>query len=55
MRRHKAEIERAMADQPSREEMNARLEAAEARTEARFAQLTGMLDVRLALWVFIGR
>jgi len=49
MRRHKADVKRAMADQPSREEMNARLEAAEARTEARFAQLTGMLDVRLAV------
>ncbi len=37
-----------MTDQVSREEINARLEAAEARTEARFAQLTGTLDVRFA-------
>lgn len=38
----------AMTDQPSRQEIDARLEAAEARTEARFAQLTGTLDVRFA-------
>jgi hypothetical protein len=40
--------ELTMADSPSREEMAARLEAAEARTEARFAQLTGTIDVRFA-------
>jgi hypothetical protein len=33
---------------PSREEIDAKLEAAEARTEARFAQLTGTLDLRFA-------
>jgi hypothetical protein len=32
----------------SREEIDAKLEAAEARTEARFAQLSGTLDVRFA-------
>jgi hypothetical protein len=37
-----------MPDQPSREEINAKLEAAEARTEARFAQLGGTLDGRFA-------
>ena len=39
--------ENLMAE-PSREEIAAKLEAAEARTEARFAQLTGTLDVRFA-------
>jgi hypothetical protein len=43
-----ADIGNAMADAPSREEIGARLEAAEARTEAKFAQLTGTLDVRFA-------
>lgn len=33
---------------PSREEIDAKLEAAEARTQARFAQLAGTLDVRFA-------
>jgi hypothetical protein len=32
----------------SREEMEAKLEAVEARTEARFAQLTGTIDVRFS-------
>jgi hypothetical protein len=37
-----------MNDAPSRDEIAARLETAEARTEARFAQLTGSMDVRFA-------
>lgn len=37
-----------MTAEPSREEIAARLEAAEARTETRFAQLSGTLDVRFA-------
>lgn len=37
-----------VSDAPTRGEMSARLEAAEARTEARFAQLSGTLDVRFA-------
>lgn len=40
--------EAVMNSTPSRDEIAARLEAAEARTEARFAQLTGTLDVRFA-------
>jgi hypothetical protein len=32
----------------SREEMEAKLEAAEARTEARFAQISGTIDVRFS-------
>jgi hypothetical protein len=40
--------EAVMSAGPSREEVEARLEAAEARTEARFAQLTGTLEVRFA-------
>ena len=40
--------ERILMAEPSREEIAAKLEAAEARTEARFAQLTGTLDVRFA-------
>jgi len=35
-----------MAESPSREEINAKLEAAEARTEARFAELRGSIDTR---------
>ncbi len=38
----------AMPDAPSRDEIAARLEAAEARTETRFAQLSGSLDLRFA-------
>lgn len=41
-------VEPAMTETPSREEINARLEAAEARTGTRFAQLTGTIDVRFA-------
>jgi transposase len=37
-----------MSDPPSRDEVAARLEAAEARTETRFAQLHGDLDLRFA-------
>jgi hypothetical protein len=37
-----------MAEPPSREEIDAKLEAAEARTEARLAQLAGTIDVRFA-------
>lgn len=40
--------EKTMAEPPSREEIDAKLEATEARSEARFAQLTGTLDVRFA-------
>jgi hypothetical protein len=42
------DLEQAMTAPPSREEIDAKLEAAEARTEARFAQLAGTLDVRFA-------
>lgn len=42
------DIEQAMAEPPSREEIDAKLEAAEARTEARFAQLGGTIDVRFS-------
>jgi hypothetical protein len=41
-------IRQAMADPPTREEIDAKLEAVEARTEARFTQLTGTIDVRFA-------
>jgi len=34
--------------EPTREEIEAKLEAVEARTEARFTQLTGTIDVRFA-------
>lgn len=36
----------AMAESPSRDEISARLEAAEARTETRIANLTGSIDAR---------
>lgn len=39
---------RIIMAEPSREEIDAKLEAAEARTEARFAQLTGTLDLRFS-------
>jgi hypothetical protein len=41
-----AHIGTTMADPLTRDEMNARLEAAEARTETRFAQLTGTVDLK---------
>ncbi|HYZ41191.1 MAG TPA: hypothetical protein VE687_11285 [Stellaceae bacterium] len=43
-----AGLEQEMTPPPSREEIDAKLEAAETRTEARFAQLAGTLDLRFA-------
>jgi hypothetical protein len=42
------EARQEMTGPPSRQEIDAKLEAAEARTEARFTLLTGTLDVRFA-------
>ena len=41
----KRDLEMAEPDHPTREEMNAKLEATEARLEVRFAQIDGKLDL----------